>query len=68
MISNEVLLRFTNKSEWFKPFFVNATLNGISFNADKKYLTYITAIFSDLDCTVSVRSQLDNNYYYYVIQ
>lgn len=68
MISKDVLLRFANKSEWFKPYFVRATVNGIGFNADKKYLNYVIATFSDLDCIVSVRSSFDNNSYYYVIQ
>ena len=47
MLNINVLLRFANKSEWFKPFFVEATPNGIGFNADKKYLNYIIATFSD---------------------
>lgn len=68
MISKDVLLRFANKSEWFKPYFVRATVNGIGFNSDKKYLNYVIATFSDLDCIVSVRSSFDNNSYYYVIQ
>lgn len=68
MISKDVLLRFANKSEWFKPFFVRAADNGIGFNADKKYLNYVIATFSDLDCIVSVRQSFDNNCYYYVIQ
>lgn len=68
MISNLVLLRFANKSEWFKPFFVEATPKGIGFNADKKYMNYIIASFSDLQCVVSIRSSFDPNCYYYVIQ
>ncbi len=68
MISNAVLLRFANKSEWFKPFFVEATPNGIGFNADKKYVNYIISSFSDLHCVVSIRESFDNNCYYYVIQ
>lgn len=67
MISDKVLLRFANKCEWFKPFFVEATPNGIGFNADKKYLNYIIVTFSDLKCIVSVRDSFDNNCYYYVI-
>ncbi len=68
MIRNEVLLRFANKCEWFKPFFVEATPNGIGFNADKKYMNYIISSFSDLKCVVSIRESFDNNCYYYVIQ
>lgn len=68
MISNFVLIRFANKSEWFEPFFVEATPNGIGFNADKKYLNYIIATFSDLECVVSVRESFDSKCYYYVIQ
>lgn len=68
MISHAVLLRFANKSEWFKPFYVEATPNGIGFNADKKFMNYIIASFSDLHCVVSVRSSFDQNCYYYVIQ
>lgn len=67
MIKTDVLLRFANKSEWFKPFFVEATPKGIGFNSDKKYLNYIIASFSDLDCVVSVRESFDPNCYYYVI-
>ena len=68
MITKEVLLRFANKSEWFKPFFVEATPIGIGFNADKKFLNYIIATFRGLNCVVSVRDSFDNNCYYYVIQ
>ena len=68
MVSREVLLRFANKCEWFKPFYVEATPNGIGFNAGKKYLNYIIATFSDLKCVVSVRESFDNNCFYYVIQ
>ena len=67
MIRNEVLLRFANKCEWFNPFFVEATPNGIGFNAEKKYMNYIIASFSDLKCVVSIRESFDNNCYYYVI-
>lgn len=68
MVTTSVLLRFANKCECFKPFFVEAKPNGIGFNADKKYLQYIIATFSDLDCVVSVRESFDLNCYYYVIQ
>lgn len=68
MISNLVFIRFANKAEWFNPFFVEATNNGIGFNADKKYLNYIIASFSDLECVVSVRKSFDPKCYYYVIQ
>ncbi len=68
MISNQVLLRFANKCEWFKPFFVEATTNGIGFNSDKKYMQYIIATFSDLHVVVSIRESFDKNCYYYVIQ
>ena len=67
MLSNLVYIRFANKSEWFKPFFVEATPNGIGFNSAKKYLNYIISCFSDLDCVVSVRESFDHNCYYYVI-
>lgn len=68
MLSNLVLIRFANKSEWFHPFYVEATSYGIGFNADKKYLNYIIASFSDLKCVVSVRDSFDPKCYYYVIQ
>ncbi len=68
MLHQNILLRFANKCEWFKPFFVEATPIGIGFNADKKYLNYIIAIFSDLKCVVSVRESFDKNCFYYVIQ
>lgn len=68
MLDINVILRFANKSEWFKPFFVEATPNGIGFNADKKYMNYIIASFSDLQCVVTIRSSFDLNCYYYVIQ
>ena len=68
MVTTSVLLRFANKCEWFKPFFVHAKSNGIGFNADKKYLQYIIATFSDFDCVVSVSDSFDPDCYYYVIQ
>ncbi len=68
MISNQVLLRFANKCEWFEPFYVEATPYGIGFNAEKKYLNYIIATFSDLKSVVSVRDSFDPKCYYYVIQ
>ena len=67
MLDIKVLLRFANKCEWFNPFFVEATPNGIGFNADKKYLNYIIATFSDLNCVVSVRESFDKKCYFYVI-
>lgn len=68
MISNQVLLRFANKCEWFDPYFVEATPTGIGFHALKKCSQYIIHIFSDLNCTVSIRESFDQNCYYYVIQ
>ena len=68
MISIKVLLRFVNKSEWFDPYFVEATSKGIGFHALKKYSQYIIHIFSGLNCTVSIRESFDQNCYYYVIQ
>ncbi len=68
MVTISVLLRFANKCEWFDPYFIEATTNGIGFNADKKYLQYIIATFSNLDCVVSVSDSFDPNSYYYVIQ
>lgn len=68
MISLKVLLRFANKSEWFKPFFVEATPEGIGFNASKKYMNYIIASFSDLHCVVSISESFDPDCNYYVIQ
>ena len=68
MLSNNVLLRFVNCCEWFDPYFVRATSNGIRFHALKKYSNYIISTFSELDCTVSARDSFDKNYYSYVIQ
>ncbi len=68
MISIQVLLRFANKCEWFDPYFIKATANGIGFHTLKKYSNYIIASFSDLNCTISVRESFDQNCYYYVIQ
>ena len=68
MVTNSVLLRFVNHCEWFDPYFVKATSHGICFHALKKYSTYIISIFSELDCTVSVRDSFDQNCYFYVIQ
>lgn len=68
MIGIQVLLRFANKCEWFDPYFIEAKPTGIGFHALKKHLNYIIAIFSDLNCTVSVRESFDQNCYYYVIQ
>ncbi len=68
MISNQVLLRFANKCEWFEPFYVEATPKGIGFNAKKSYLNYIITTFSGLNCVVSVRDSFDPNCFYYVIQ
>lgn len=68
MVTTSVLLRFANKCEWFDPYFVEAKPNAIGFHASKKYSQYIIAIFSDLNCTVSIRESFDQNCYYYVIQ
>lgn len=68
MVTTSVLLRFVNSCEWFDPYFVKASSDGIRFHAKKKYSNYIISIFSELDCTVSVRDSFDKNYYYYVIQ
>lgn len=63
-----VLLRFANSCEWFDPYFVKATSNGIRFHAKKKYSNYIISSFSELGCTVLVSESFDKNYYSYVIQ
>ena len=68
MVTTSVLLRFVNSCEWFDPYFVKATSNGIRFHALKKYSNYIVSTFSELGCTVSVNKSFDKNYYYYVIQ
>ena len=68
MVSTSVFIRFANQCEWFDPHFVKATSNGIRFHASKKYSNYIISIFSELDCSVSVRESFDKNYYIYVIQ
>lgn len=68
MISNKVLLKFANHCEWFDPYFVNAKLSGIGFHALKKYSQYIITLFSDSNCSVSIRESFDQNCYYYVIQ
>ena len=68
MVSTSVFIRFANSCEWFDPYFVKATSNGIRFHALKKYSNYIISTFSELGCTVSIRDSFDNQYYYYVIQ
>lgn len=68
MVTTSVLLSFVNHCEWFDPYFVKATSHGIRFHAKKKYSNYIISVFSELDCTVSVRESFDNQYFYYVIQ
>lgn len=68
MISNDVLLRFLNKFEYFDPLFVFATSNAIGFHALKKHCKLILNIFSNLECTVSISESCDQNCYYYVIQ
>lgn len=69
MLDINVFIRFANKSEWFEPYLVEATSNGIGFHSDKNFRNYIMAAFSDLNCLVSVRESFDNkNCYYYVIQ
>lgn len=68
MVSTSVFIRFANSCEWFDPYFVKATSNGIRFHALKKYSNYIITTFSELDCTVSVRDSFDQNCYCYVIQ
>ncbi len=67
MVTTSVLLRFVNHCEWFDPYFIKATSNGIRFHALKKYSKYIISIFSELGCTVSVHDSFDQNCYYYVI-
>lgn len=62
-----ILLRFANSCEWFNPNFVRATSDCIRFHAKKKYSNYIISIFSELDCSVSVRESFDKEYYAYVI-
>ena len=68
MVTTSVLLRFVNSCEWFNPYFVNATSDGIRFHAKKKYSNYIISTFSDIDCTVIIGQSFDQNYYHYVIQ
>ncbi len=68
MVTKSVFIRFANSCEWFNPYFVKATSDGIRFHALKKYSNYIISTFSELDCTVSVRESFDKNYYSYVIQ
>lgn len=68
MVTTSVLLRFANSCEWFDPYFVKATSNGIRFHALRKYSNYIISTFSELGCTVLISDSFDKNYYYYVIQ
>lgn len=68
MISNKVLLKFVSHCERFDPYFVDVKSTRIGFHALKKYSQYIVTLFSDSNCTVSIRVSFDQNCYYYVIQ